>query len=82
MSKLAWDLYKKDSGKWKYGGESELTLDFSPWDKKELISRLALGQKEVVIGCFYDDGLALVVRDIEDYPAAQKYQFYGGLIYL
>lgn len=81
MSKLKvkFDLFK-ESGKWKYGGVSELDPTIPPWEHSKLIQDLEERQEEVVLGVITSGNYYLVISMIEDIDYNQfQYYFYQML---
>ena len=72
MMKLRFDLYKKKSGKWQYGGEFELPDDIHIWDDIA-IEMIANAQKEVLPQSIRNRQYHLVINEIEgeSYPKGQ-----------
>lgn len=77
--KVQFDLYK-ESGKWKYGGISELDPTIPPWEHTKLIRDLEEKQSEVVVGTITSGDFYLVLSMIDDIDYDQfQYHFYQML---
>ena len=76
---VKFDLYK-ESGKWKYGGTTEIDGDIPPWEHNRLITNLEENQNEVILGTISGGEFFLVISMLDDFDYFKnRYRFYQML---
>lgn len=64
-TKIRFDLYKRNSGKWKYGGEVEIDSSLYIW-QPEFLPELIQNQQEVCDGTMQSGEWIMVTSNLPD----------------
>lgn len=62
-TKIRFDLYKRGSGKWKYGGEVEVNSELYIWHD-DFLPEIIRNQQEVVDGTLQTGGWIMVTSNL------------------